>query len=79
MYSTDTEIKLDVLTRELRQEEEEDKQSQEQQSQTLSQEQDEEVEEEEEEEEVYDEGVDTEDFNPMDSFIELPWPPSQWY
>ena len=76
MYSTDTEIKLDVLTRELRQEEE-DKQSQEQQSQTLSQEQNEEVE--EEEEEVYDEGVDIEDFNPMDSFIELPWPPSQWY
>ena len=75
MYSTDTEIKLDVITRELRQEEE-DKRSQEQQNQTLSQEQDDEV---EEEEEVYDAGVDTEDFNPMDSFIELPWPPSQWY
>ena len=70
MYSTDTEIKLDVLTRELR----EDKQSQEQQNQTLSPEQNEEV-----EEEIYGEGVDIEDSNPMDSFIELPWPPSQWY
>ena len=68
LFSTDTEIKLDVRTQQLHKEKE---QLQKQQDQTLSQQ-----DEEEEEEQLFGEGVDIEDSNPMDSFVELPWPPS---